>query len=197
MKLRRKSQIYWVIAIILITVLFFYYPNIFLSGKILYKIGLYKYKQGDHGDYNDWNKVESAAFYFEKAIGSGYKKRDVYEYLTNCYWILGNKVMADSVYSLAIIQYPNDVIFYFYQGGCRKELKNIRGALRDFDEVIKLDNTYKNIANAYYDRGAMRYVLGDTIGAKADRLQVKKLVGEDWGTYEDYCRTLGLDKNEQ
>jgi tetratricopeptide (TPR) repeat protein len=187
MKLR-KRPLTWVISIVVLIALLYFYPNLFLSGKMLYKIGLFQYRRGDHGDYDDWGKMKSAAFYFEKALYNGFRNKDLYEHLAHCYGILQDKVNAEKTYTLGIEQYPKDVEFHFYRGAYRKELKDFRGAFIDYDSVIKLNPKSEYIKNAYFDRGAMSYLLGDTVSAKFDRLQVKKLAGYDWRTYEDYCK---------
>jgi tetratricopeptide (TPR) repeat protein len=191
MKLYRKP-LFWIAAAAAVVLLFYYFPNLFVSGRVLYEFGVEKCREADHGDYNDGDKMKRAAFYFEKAISSGFTQRDIYERLSGCYWKLGDKVKVEYIYSLGIKQYPNDVDFYFYRGQCRKELKDAQGAFEDYDEVIRLNLNYKYISEAYYDRGAMRYVLGDTLGAEADRLQTQKLVGSEWRTYEDYTYMLGF-----
>jgi tetratricopeptide (TPR) repeat protein len=195
-KLHRKP-LFWIVSVTIIIVLFYYYPNIFLSGKVLYELGLDKYHQADHGDYNDWDKMRRAAFYFEKSIDRGYSNRDIYSRLSHCYWILNDKINAEKVYTLGIEQYPKDVEFHFYRGECRKYLKNFQGAFIDYDSVIKLNPKLEYIKDAYYDRGAMSYLLGDTVSANRDRSQVKKLAGFDWRTYEDYCRLWHLEAVSQ
>jgi len=173
--------------------MFYYYPNEFVGGRMLYELGLDKYRQGDHRDYDDWDKMKRAAFYFEKALNKGYVNRDMYARLSHCYWILRDTLNTERVYTLGIEQYPKDAEFHFYRGDCRKYLKNFRGAFMDYDSVIKLNPKSEYIKDAYYSRGAMSYLLGDTVSANRDRFQVKKLAGFDWRTYKDYCRLWHLE----
>ena len=185
-RLRRFLSALGLIAVLV--VVSYYYPNFFLSGKMLYKIGLFQYNQGNHGDYNDWRKTRSAAFYFEKALDNDYRVREVYSRLSHCYWILNDKANAEKTYSLGIEEFPKDAEFYSYRGDCRAELKNYQGAFGDYDSVIKLNARSRYLYDAYFARGAMRYILGDTVTANIDRLQAEKLSGKDLRTYKDYCR---------
>ncbi len=132
----RKSVI-WIASIGIIVALVYYFPNLFVNGKTLYKLGLNCYNSGEHGDYEDWDKMRRAAFYFEKAVNKGYTQKDVYSYLTHCYHVLSDETNEEKVYTLAIIQYPTDAEFHFYRGDCRKKLKNYQGAFDDFDSIIK------------------------------------------------------------
>lgn len=175
------------VAIPLIT---YYYPNLYLSGKTLYKLGVNEYNSGEYGDYEDGDKMKRAAFYFEKAIGKGYHEKPIYSYLTICYWRIKQKADAERVYTLAIVQYPKESEFYFRRGQCRTDLEDYQGAYNDYDSVIKIDPNYPDIKDAYFSRGAMSYKLGDTVNANLDWLKVKKLAGFGWRTYDDYWNMM-------
>ncbi|MBU2062131.1 MAG: hypothetical protein KKH44_09835, partial [Bacteroidetes bacterium] len=128
---------------------------------------------------------------FEKSIDKGFKERDVFDKLAWSYLLLNqDNENAERVYSLGLQTFPNDIVFYFRRGGCRKELKKHKQAFEDFNQAILLDKTrkFENINNAFYERGAMRYILGDTINADKDREIAKSITDDELRTYQDYCR---------
>jgi tetratricopeptide (TPR) repeat protein len=163
----------------------------FQTGQQLYKSGLDHFKSADHGDYHDHDGLSKAILDFEKSIDKGFKERDVFDKLTWSYLLLNSDNQnAERVYSLGLQTFPNDIEFYFRRGGCRKELKKHKQALDDFNQAILLDTTrkYEYINNAFYDRGAMRYILGDTINADKDREIAKSITDHELRTYQDYCQ---------
>ncbi len=165
--------------------------NSFQTGQQLYKIGLEHFKSADHGDYHDHDGLSKAIFYFEKSIEKGFMERDVFDKLTWSYLRLnGDKQNAERVFSLGLQTFPNDIEFYFRRGGCRKELKKHKEAFDDFNQAILLDKTrkYEYINNAFYERGAMRYILGDTTNAEKDREIAKNITDHELRTYHDYCQ---------
>jgi tetratricopeptide (TPR) repeat protein len=163
-------------------------PNFFLGADALYRIGLNKMKQGDHGDYNDPTLIQKAAFYFEKAIQKGYDERDVYDKLSTCYHWLGDNKNAERIYSLGLKTYPQDVEFLFYRGNCRKEFKNHLGAFEDYNKVVSLDTASRYLKNAIYYRGTMSYILGDTSSAHNDWLKAQKITDYELRDYADYSQ---------
>ena len=161
------------------------------TGQQLYKSGLDHYQSADHGDTHDFVGLTKAIADFEKSIKKGFKDRDVFVKLTWSYlWLNCDKQNSERVYSLGLQTYPNDIEFYFRRGGCRKELKKYQQAYEDFNQSILLDTTrkYEYINDAFYERGAMRYILGDTINANMDREIAKSLTDYDLRTYKDYCQ---------
>jgi tetratricopeptide (TPR) repeat protein len=163
-------------------------PDLFLGANTLYKVGLNKMKQGDHGDYHDPPLIEKAAMYFEKAIKKGYDKRDVYDKLSTCYHRLDDNKNAERIYSLGLEKYSQAVEFFFYRGNCRKESKNHRGAFEDYDKVVSLDTGSRYFKNVIYYRGAMSYILGDTTAAHKDWLKAQKITDHELRDYADYSK---------
>jgi tetratricopeptide (TPR) repeat protein len=161
------------------------------TGQQLYKSGLDHFKSADHGDYHDYVGLEKAIADFEKSIEKGFKDRDVFDKLTRSYWLLNNdKQNAERIYTLGLLSFPNDIEFYLGRARCRKGLKKHKQAFEDFNRAILLDTTrkYEYINNAFYERGAMRYILGDTIDADKDREIAKSITDHDLRTYQDYCQ---------
>lgn len=161
------------------------------TGKGLYRSGLVYYKAADHGDYFNLKLLEKAINKFEKSIKKGLEERDVFDKLATSYILLNNdRESAERIYSLGLKKHPNDIEFYFYRGNCRKELKEYHGAFSDFNQAISLDKkeeyVYRN--STYYERGAMRYILGDTVNAFEDRAIAQKMTDHALRAYSDYLR---------
>ena len=155
---------------------------------MLYKIGANRLTAADHGDYQENDKVKSAIYYFEKANKKGFVKRELFDKLSYCYLISNDNHHAEKILTLGLIHYPNDAEFYFDRANCRKDLKNFTGAFLDYDKAIVLDKNFKYLNEAIYDRGAMRYILGDTIKANVDRQEARKITDHALRTYADYCQ---------
>lgn len=163
----------------------------FQTGKQLYNSGLEHFKSADHECYHDHDELSKATVDFEKSIDKGFKERDVFDKLTWSYLLLNcDNENAERIYSMGLQSFPDDIEFYFRRGGCRKELKKYKEAFDDFNQAILLDTTrkYEYINNAFYERGAMRYILGDTINADKDREIAKSITDHELRTYQDYCR---------
>lgn len=163
----------------------------FQTGIQLYKSGLDHYSSADYGDTHDYVRLEKAISNFEKSIRKGFKDRDVFDKLTWSYRILNqdNKNM-ERVYSLSLENFPNDIEFYFRRGDARKEQKKHKLALEDYNRAISLDTArkYEYINSAFYERGAMKYILGDTVNADKDREIAKSITDHELRTYHDYCQ---------
>lgn len=161
------------------------------TGEQYYQSGLVHFKSGDHGDYHDLEQIELAIENFEKSIKKGFKQRDVFDKLTWSYRFLNDdNENMERIYSLALSNFPKDIEFYFRRGACRKELKEHKAALKDFDQAILIDKKrqYEYINDVFYERGAMKYILGDTINANKDRILAQRMTDYDLRTYEDYCK---------
>ncbi len=161
------------------------------TGKGLYRSGLAYYKASDHGDYHNLKLLEKAINKFEKSIKKGFGERDVFDRLATSYILLSDdNESAERIYSLGLKALPSDIEFFFDRGNCRKKLKDHQGAFFDFNQAISLDTTktYEYRYSAYYERGAMRYILGDTVNATKDRVIAQKMTDYDLRTYHDYCQ---------
>ena len=157
---------------------------------MLYKIGTKRLRAADHGDYYDSDKVKSAIYYFEKATKKGVAKRELFDKLSYCHLISNDNRNAEKILTIGIIHYPNDAEFYFDRANCRKDMRNFNGALLDYTKVIVLDKNFEYLNEAIYYRGAMRYILGDTIHANIDRQEAQKITDHELRMYSDYCQSL-------
>ena len=176
---------YWAIVI------FLYSCDTFRSGQQFYQNGLDHFRSADHGDYHDQEGLKKAIKDFEKSIEKGYKERDVFDKLSSSYQLLNDDLTsAERVYSLGLKFYPTDIEFYFRRGDCRKELRKHKESFEDFNQAIMLDTArkFEYINSAFYQRGAMRYILGDTINAEKDRQIAQSLTDHELRIYSDYCQ---------
>jgi tetratricopeptide (TPR) repeat protein len=164
------------------------------SGTEYFESGLKNYQLGDHGDYFDDVWLNKANKDFEKAIVKGYKEREVFDKLAWSYLHLNQSDYknAEKVYSLGIDQFPKDGEFYFCRAMCREDQKKFKEALWDYDKAISLDTLekFEYLSSAYYDRGAMSFILGDTISAERDRTKAQLIKNEELRAYKDYCGHL-------
>ncbi len=186
----RHNKISSILLFLTLTVVLFSCDP-FQTGKQLYNSGLKHFKSADQECYPDHDGLSKAIVDFEKSIDKGFKERDVFDKLTWSYLLLNrDNENAERIYSMGLQSFPDDIEFYFRRGGCRKELKKYKEAFDDFNQAILLDTTrkYEYINNAFYERGAMRYILGDTINADKDREIAKSITDHELRTYQDYCR---------
>ena len=186
----RYNKISSILLFLTLTVVLFSCDT-FQTGKQLYNRGLEHFKSADHECYHDHDGLSKAIVDFEKSIDKGFKERDVFDKLTLSYLLLKrDNENAERIYSMGLQSFPDDIEFYFRRGGCRKELKKHKEAFDDFNQAILLDTArkYEYINDAFYERGAMRYILGDTIIADKDREIAKSITDHELRTYQDYCR---------
>lgn len=125
------------------------------------------------------------------SIIKGFKKYDLYENLALSYFHLNNDTKnAERIYTLGLSNFPGAVEFYFRRAQCREQLTLYKEALHDFDAVIRIDSLLRCefINSAFYERGAMKFLLGDKTGAEHDRKQAQKFTDYELRTYEDYCQ---------
>jgi tetratricopeptide (TPR) repeat protein len=185
----RTSKLYSFVLWVTLTILVF--SCNFQSGRQHYEKGLSYFKLADHGDYNDQEGLKKAIAEFEKAVKNGYADRDVFDKLTWSYHLLNHDIKnSERVYTIGLKYYPKDIEFYFRRGDDRKELKKFKPAFDDFDQAILLDTAkhYEYISDAFYQRGAMRYILEDTINAFKDWQIAQKMTNHELRTYDDYCQ---------
>ena len=161
------------------------------TGQQLYESGLNHFKLADDEDYHDQEGLKKAITYFEKSIIKGYKNYDIFEKLALIYILLDNdQKNAERIYTIGLANFPNDIEFYFRRGQCREVLKQFRESLADFDKTITLDTLFKYIyiSRAFYERGAMKFLLGDNAGAENDWKNAQRITDYELRTYTDYCR---------
>jgi len=187
--IHKKSKSHFLFACLAIAT--FLFSCHFQTGQQHYEKGLTYFKLADHGDYHDQEGLDKAINEFEKAIKGSYTDRDVFDKLTWSYHLLNHDIKnSERVYTIGLKYYPKDIEFYSRRGDDRKELKKYKAALDDFDKAILLDTAkrYEYINETIYERGAMRYILGDTINAFKDWQLAQKLTDHELRTYDDYCQ---------
>jgi len=185
-----KSKNSYIIIFILIIGCLCYFVDL-SSGKECYRKGLAYYEAADEECYFDEDGLEKAISYLEKALKRGVKERELYDKLAFGYSRLNeDEYNSERIYSLALQQYPKDIEFYFRRGQCRQGLKEYKKAYEDFNKAILIDTSKKYIyySSLYYERGAMRFMTGDTLNAKKDLETAEKLDGHELRDYKDYCR---------
>ena len=185
----QTSKSYFLFAWLTITI-FLFSCNV-QTGQQHYKKGLDYFKSADHGDYHNQEGLQKAIVEFEEAIKKGYTNRDVFDRLTWSYHLLNHDIKnSERIYTIGLKYFPRDIEFYFRRGDDRKELKKFQTAFDDFDKAILLDTAkhYEYINDAIYQRGAMRYILGDTVTAFKDWQAAQKITDHELRTYDDYCQ---------
>ncbi|HEX8658359.1 MAG TPA: hypothetical protein VF690_12525 [Hymenobacter sp.] len=86
--------------------------------------------------------------------------------------------------------YPTDQEFWCRRADARLERKDFALALGDFDRGLRLPAKYAYLSQAFYGRGAARYMLGQKQEAKKDRTHAQTLSDDSLRTYEDYCKLV-------
>lgn len=164
-------------------------PYFFSSPKTLYEIGQSEMKNGRDYDLIHPDKLRQATTYFRLAIDKGLKEREIFYKTFWCYHDLNDYSKAETILTEALEIYPTDIEFLYWRGQKRKEQKKYQLALEDFDSVIQLDSvSYELIYSAYYDRGAMKYLLGDSVEANKDWVSASKRTSDKLRYYHDYSK---------
>jgi tetratricopeptide (TPR) repeat protein len=179
------------LILIVIAVVFIYKSRPSLSGQTYFERAEKSFKIGTSTDVVDDSIFEDAIDNYEKAIDKGITKRAVFNNLVTSYLFFNRDYRkAKRTLNKAIEIYPNDAEFYFDRGNCEKELKNYKEAFLDYDKCVKLVGTQKTdyIKAAIYERGAMRYLLGDYANAAKDLKLAQSKTDYELRTYDDYCR---------
>ena len=117
--------------------------------RAYYVRGAFKVDQGSFEDaQKDFDKTIELDPTFKDLV-DGFKER-----------------IAQGVYN------PGAAIIYFKSGGDKYNLKDYKGAIRDYDKAIELDSKY---AEAYFERGRCKHWTGDKKGAILDLKKAEDL----------------------
>jgi tetratricopeptide (TPR) repeat protein len=163
-------------------------PYAFTSAKTLYERGLVAKEAGMGTDALNQAAIEEAARYFELALDKGYRSRDVFQNLYWCYAYSHNAPAVEATLSRGLTRYPTDQEFWCRRADARLERKNFGLALADFNNGLRLPAKYKYLSEAFYGRGAAKYMLSQKQEAEKDRTRAQMLSGDSLRTYEDYCK---------
>lgn len=141
-----------------------------------------------NSDVIDIPLEKQAAFYFELAIDKGYHARPVFEELNRCYWRLGDRPQQERTLSRGLHWYPCDTEFLYLRATCRLERAAFGLALADYNNALAVSASFRDVADAYYERGAAEYMLGRKAAAAKDRARAQQLSGAAYRTYGEYCQ---------
>jgi tetratricopeptide (TPR) repeat protein len=162
-------------------------PNYLTSEHIQYKIGMFIMKTARQDDIIFADRFENAAKYLQLSVDKGLNDRMVFHDLYVCYDMSHHDDKAEITLDKAIEFYSDDFEFRYLRGEKRKELKKHRLALEDFNAALTIDSTEnEQVYSAYYNRGAMTYILGDSLTAMKDWRTACKIAGRELRDYSDY-----------
>jgi tetratricopeptide (TPR) repeat protein len=159
-------------------------PYFFTSAKTLYQLGVEKSDEGN--DAIDVQGKRQAADYFERAIKNGYRDRNVFVKLYWAYTHIHSDSTIEEMLTDALEAYPNDVEFLFRRANSRLSQQEYELAIEDYSKVISNGPDFQYLHNAYYDRGAAKFILGKREEAEKDREMAQQLAPHQLRTYEDY-----------
>ena len=163
-------------------------PYFFTPANTLYERGLVAKEAGMGTDVINRAALEEAARYFELALGKGYRSRDVFQHLYWCYATSHNGPAVEAALSRGLTRYPTDQEFWCRRADARLEREDFALALTDFDNGLRLPAKYAYLSEAFYGRGAAKYMLGQKQAAEKDRTLAQTLSGDSLRNYEDYCQ---------
>ena len=163
-------------------------PYFFTSAKTLYQRGLVVKEAGMGTDVISPAVLEEAAHYFELALDKGYCSRDVFQNLYWCYANSHNASAMEAALSRGLTRYPTDQEFWCRRADVRLKRRDFTSALADYNNGLRLPTKYAYLSDAFYERGAAKYMLGQKQEAETDRTHAQMLSGDSLRTYEDYCQ---------
>jgi tetratricopeptide (TPR) repeat protein len=167
-------------------------PYMLLSGTQIFEMGKDEFKKGEQ-DTAGTASLEKAAKYFEKALQKGYKERELFVSLYQCYDRLNNNEKVQETLGKALELFPKDVELFYYKAAWEMETKKYKEAYADFNNAITLpfdSAEFQLIDAAYYNRGAISFIQGDTAKAFEDYRKANQLAGDTLEAYEVYVKTL-------
>jgi tetratricopeptide (TPR) repeat protein len=165
-----------------------FHPYFLTPAKTLYERGLAEKDKGMGTDVLDAVAIQQAARYFELALGKGYRSREVFQNLYWCYAYSHDGPAVEMALSQGLALYPTDQEFWCRRAAARLEQEHFELALQDFNTGLSLPTNYQYLSEAFYERGAAKYMLGQKPAAEEDRTRAQTLSGDSLRTYEDYCQ---------
>lgn len=163
-------------------------PFFFTPAKTLYERGMVEQEKGMGTDVLRPVAIKEAARYFELALNKGYRSRDVFQNLYWCYKYSYDGPAVERTLSQGLARYPTDQEFWCRRATARLEQEDFKLALQDFNKGLSLPAKYQGLSEAFYERGAAKYMLGQKPAAEEDRTRAQNLSGDSLRTYEDYCQ---------
>ncbi|MFC2129876.1 tetratricopeptide repeat protein [Bacteroidota bacterium] len=115
-----------------------------------------------------------------------------------------------SYYNAAIIENPGISYLYFLRANLKKDMSDINGALKDYNETVRLD---PENADAFNNRGSLNGMLGNYQQALSDfnkaikldpkiedgyynRAVIRNILGDTKGALEDYNMVIKQNPND-
>lgn len=178
------------LILIVVTLLIVYKTAPSASGETYFERGQKSFIAATETDVIEDSLFEDAIDNYEKAIDKGVKKRAVFSNLSKSYFYNQDHQNAERILTEGIKFYPNEAEFYFYRASCKKDLKEYKGALLDYDKCVNLGDAKNTdfVKDAIYGRGAMRYLFGDFVNAEKDWKLAQLKTDYELRTYKDYCQ---------
>ena len=168
-----------------------------LTGKMLYARGDYYYYKATRTHYwqgapeTNMDEMEQAGNYYRRAFTTGYRPKTGYDSLRQYYYTVGDYKKQEAGFTALLQAYPDSIKYWYDRAINRQQQKNYQGALQDLNKVLKPGSNFKELEDAYFRRGAVKYMLNpkDTADAEADRIAAQKLTKPSTPliTYHDYC----------
>jgi tetratricopeptide (TPR) repeat protein len=188
-----------ILFFILLVALAFYFGSRWRSGKVQHQLGMYYYNKATKTHFwggapeTNMDELGKAAAYFEQANANGYHTKTAYLNMAHYYQGTSNYKQEAAAYTGILKLCPDSSDYYFYRAGCRHSMKDYKGALQDYNEALKPGNHLTYLTDAYYMRGAMKYLLNpkDTTAAETDRKMAAKhnVYGTNLLPYKTYWET--------
>lgn len=172
-----------------------------LTGKMLYERADYYYKKATKTHFwqgapeTDMEELKQAGIYYSSALAKGYRPKTGYDRLLEYYDNEGDIKIQEAGYAALIEAFPEKINYRYARAISRKNNKDYKGALQDLNHIVKHD--FIDLEEAYYMRGAVKYVLNpkDTADAEADRMTALNLRKKNatLDSYHVYCIVYQLD----
>lgn len=167
-------------------------PFMLMSADQVYDMAKEEFRIGEQDTTND-KSIQKAVKFFNVAYEKGYKEKELFVSLYQCHTRLKDDAKAEEALNKAIELFPEDVELYFMRGEHMFGHRNWDAAYNDFNKSITLpfdSAEFDLIDAAYYNRGAIAWLKGDTAKANADYWKANALAGDTLNTYDIYCKDI-------
>ncbi len=170
----------------------YFNPFMLMSSSQIYNMGKEEFRKGEADTTSD-EAIKKAVKFFNVAYKKGYKEKELFVSLFQSYQRLNEDEKAEEALNNAIAIYPQDVELYYYRGEHWMGHKKYKEAYNDFNSAITLpfdSAEFELIDAAYYNRGAISWIQGDTAKANVDYWKANALAGDTLTSYDVYTKDL-------